>query len=221
MTLEAFNNSVIANNVFVANQTVASGLTHILRTRGGRGLVVSNNVVDNGTLPFADYGAAFAASTAFAHRFEGNVLLGTGTYRVGGEGPERPSEEAILRVRTNGGSPQTLNVVQLTGSPIIQTTCNGPLPVNCGHLAFFVSGASLGIGFESAAAKWLVEALPHGEVNTQSEPYIYMVQMQVDEQGSNRFLTPFVSGHGGTPSYSQYSYAAGGTAGTIFLRIRY
>lgn len=222
MTLEAFDNSVICNNVFVANTTVATALTHILRTRGGRGLVVCNNVVDNGTVPFADYGNAFAASNAFAHRFEGNVLLGTGTYRVPGEGPERPSEQAVVRLRTNGGSPQTLNVVQLTGSPVMQSACAGTMPLNCGQLAFFLSGTSLGIGFESAAAKWMVEVLRTGEVGAQSEPYFYEMLGGIDEIGSNRILSLLSAPQGGaTLPYSLYSFASGGTAGTFFLRITY
>lgn len=108
----AFDECVATNNLLIANAGVATSLVTVLRTRACRSINVTDNVVNNGSLPFHSPIAGFGPETASNHNFRDNLVTGAGRYRNGGA--INPSEYARFRLDIAGG---VKTVTQLAGVP--------------------------------------------------------------------------------------------------------
>jgi hypothetical protein len=220
MELDAFDGAIVSNNTFVANEATASSLTAILRTRAGSFMLITDNMVLNETVPFHEYISTLGAEPgSVGHIYTNNLITGTGRYHLAFT--ERPSEEAVLMVQTDGGATQTLTVNQISGVPLFTGAQSGNSPLACGPLTLTTSGTML-IFTLAGTANWTIELLPHCETGAQAEPWNEHAIMSIDEDGTNRTVTVFTAPvAAGALTYVAYSFAGSGTEGTLFFRITY
>lgn len=200
LALDGLDDSIVEGNLLIANTTVATALTDIMRTRGCTNLTVAHNTVANETLPFHAYVSAYAdAPDAANHQFRDNVLTGSGAYRA--TAGANLSESALYKLEVVAGA-RTL------------TRLSGPnLGISTG-----VSGNDFTI--TGAGTQFLVEVLPFGETGdgTDATTFDKGIVAKIVVSASNRFLTvwtyPIAAG---AVSLTQLLASAG--TGTFFLRI--
>lgn len=233
MRLWGFYDATICNNVFKANQSVATALTTVIDVRAGANLRICDNIVDNGTLPFSTFtGPFFGENYGYGHIYNNNIIVGSGPYHGGTPGsPERIGETAILRVTVSGGNPNIVGLFQMSGVPLWgPVACNGPIATgfDCGRISFRQSGPNFAIILPSGGVFWQIEALTHGNFGAQTEPFLHTVVMQVDENPvafgpSARTVAPFMAAMNvGNPNFTLLDFSNGsGTPGVFFVRITY
>lgn len=219
-SLDGANGTLLTGNIFYANTAVATSLTSVIRTRGGAGIQITNNLVYNDAISFVEYISTLTdADNASVHIFRDNTLMGTGRYWQAFS--ERIGEEAIIRIIADGATPQVFTVDQISGVPLFTGTKTGSSPLACGPLTLTVSAATM-IFTLAGTASWSIEPLPYGETGAGTEPYDEHVLATINEDGTNRTVAAFAApvGAGGL-TYVQFSFADGGSDGTLFFKIKY
>jgi hypothetical protein len=211
--LDALYNAVVSGNVLIANAPVATALQHILRTRAGQGLVVTDNLVNNGSLPFHNFLSTFASEPAAAsHLFRGNVCTGTGDYR-NGSSTSMATQTSTYKLTVAGGSPQVFTATLLDGPFLPLTFGSGG---GLGHVL------NIAVSFASGAGLWRLEVLPYGTVGKTTEPWDRTFVYTVDEIGGARAIEVYAAPLGGVaPTYTQVDFNSGGSIAVLFLRFHY
>jgi hypothetical protein len=213
LSLDALYNAVVSGNVLIANAPVATALQHIIRTRAGQGLVVTDNLVNNGTIPFHNFISTFAAEPAAAsHLFRGNVCTGTGDYR-NGSSTSMATQTSTYKLIVAGGAPQVFTATLIDGPSIPLTFASGG---GLGHVL------NVTLAFASGAGLWRLEVLPYGTVGKTTEPWDRTFVHTVDEIGGTRAIEVYAAPLGGAaPVWAQVDFNSGGSIAVLFLRFHY
>jgi len=196
----------IDGNTLIANTAVATGLTHILRTRANAYFTVTNNNVDNEAIPFHSYdGSSYNGSAAATqHHFYGNQLSGSGAYRAGT--CERASEWARFKItNTNGGN---LVATQIGGVKCSLTTSR--------------SGADLVLGSVGNAGEvWrFVIQSPCNATTADAASMTDWAWYTFVASGSNRTVTAYTYDFlSSPPVFATFSFAAAGNTGTFIVDV--
>jgi len=204
LALDAFDNSIVSDNILIANLSVATALTEILRTRAGQNLLVTDNIVENETVIFRNYIAGFGSEpSASNHVFKNNNLTGSGNYNGGST--EKVSEEAIFKLEVVSG---VKTLTRLGGVP-----CNVTVG-NSGTDLQFQVGSGSGVSY-------LIEIRPYCSVTSGSGATAFDSTLiyKVTNAGSTRNVAVYTSSFSSTLSFTQFNFTTG--TGTFFFKITF
>lgn len=205
MDIAGCNYMTIASNQFIANQTVATGLASIIRTRGCVALNVEGNIIsgDSSLIPFHTYVPTFNAINASGHNFQDNQTE-SGYYRAGGA--QRATEYARFRIDQDAAG--SLTMTQVAGVNCFATISRSGanfILANVGN-----AGDAYQIELQRSCNKTAAAATNMPDTNA----YSYTAS------GSSRTVTVFTSTPAaGAVSLAAFSFAAAGNSGTFFIDV--
>jgi hypothetical protein len=207
--LIVFDDAVITGNIFVANTTVATALTEIVRTQAGVNTIIAHNIANNETIPFYYYDKNFGVSPdADNNCVKDNIIIGSGDYATGDSRSEL-TEQSTFKLEMDGGTPQVFTWTHLSGPKI------SPSVAAAGTIGRFE------LGYASAESLWMIEIGPYGETGANSEPYDEAVIHTVDVTGATRDVNVYMATLAADPTWAAIDFSDGGTQATMFVTFRY
>lgn len=211
--LDDITSSTFSNNILT--DTSGSSIGAMVRTRGGTGLKVSDNVVNNGSKIFhSNFGFwSEAYATATQVLFTNNIITGTGPYRQNNTSPLFPSEKARIKVESLPGNvSQTVTLISgnLRNLPVVYRykAVDGHLGAN-NWLITTPSGASL----------WYMSVLPLGalDVATTTLDTFILGKQSIRPSNAGQKVLDLYNNTSGTPT----RILADSATCTFFLDIEY
>lgn len=204
LALDAFDNSVVSDNILIANLAIATALTDIIRTRAGQNLLVTDNLAENDTVVFRSYIAGYGAEpNAHNHIYKNNNLTGTGNYN--NASPETVAEEALFKLEIVSG---TKTLTRIGGVP-----CNVTVGNSGTNLQIQVGGGS--------GLSYVIDFRPYCSITSGSGATVFdsYLAPQLTVAGSTRNIACYTSAFGATLSFTQFNFTTG--TGTFFFKITF